>query len=289
MAFRDSPYGMWAYLGLRDPAGDIFGLGPYGLTPTVSLSAAFAISTHGVRILLTGVPKHDDAFGQGDATNPATWTVTNDTRGVSLVVAAASMFDENTVDLITLDAIGDHLERLTVTAIGLKSVDGPDAIVPLTAQFDGVVQTMDPVDQARAEDFRDRDLANPPFQIERGLGAAGTLVISDDGDFATDSGTTLTRKLVLRRLNTRRGSIRHLPEFGILLAEKEPVSSGGDLQAILRDIEQQAEQEPDVVRAVAHGTLDRSGVAVIQLAIQPSGGATINMRMGAVHGRIVEL
>lgn len=267
-----------------------YGLGAYGSSPTtITVAGAFAISTHGVRVLLSAEPLHSDEFSTGDALNPLTWTVQNDTMGQAIVVIAASMHDATSVDLVTLDALGDHLDRHTVTAVGLLSVDGFAVTLPNSADFDGVVQTMDPVERARAEDFRDRDLANPPFQLDRGLGAAGTLQISDDGDFTTEAGVPLTRKLVLRRMNTRRGSFRHLPEYGVLIAEKEPISSGGDLQTILRDIEQQAEQEPDVARAVAHGMLDRSGVAVIQLAIQASGGTTINMRMGAVAGRIVEM
>lgn len=267
-----------------------YGFGSYGTSPTtITVAGAFAISTHGVRVLLSAEPLHEDEFSTGDALNPLTWTVQNDTQGQTLSVIAVSMHDAISIDLVTLDALGDHLDRHTVTAVGLLSIDGFAVTLPNSADFDGVVQTMDPVERVRSEDFRDRDLANPPFQIDRGLGAAGTLQITDDGDFATEAGLPLIRKLVLRRMNTRRGAFRHLPEYGVLLAEKEPISSGGDLQAILRDVEQQVAQEPDVVRAVAHGMLDRSGVAVIQLVLQASGGTTINMRMGAVAGRIVNI
>jgi len=274
-----------------------FGTSPYGISPyggvfaatTITVAAAWAITTHSVRVTLTTEPLHVDQFQVGDAQNPLTWSVVNNETGAVLTVASATMHDTLSVDLVTLEALGDHLESHTVTAIGLFSADEVLVTSPASADFSGVVQTMDPTDQRSTNDFRDRDFANPPFQISRGLGAGGTLVIGDDGDFATESGRPLVRKLVIRRLTTRRGAFRHLPEYGVELEPKEPIASGGDLQAVLRDIEAQAQQEPDVVRAVARGSVDRSGVAIIQLSIQAKGGVSVNMRMGAVAGRLVEM
>lgn len=272
-----------------------FGGSPYGVSAygssssTITIAYAFAISTHGIRVVLSSEPMHADEFADGDATNPLTWSAINNSTGRALTVITASMHDATSVDLTVLEALGDHLESHTVTATGLLSAMGYEITLPNTATFDGVVQTVHPVDRARSEDFRDRDLANPPFQVDRGLGAAGTLVISDDGDFATDSGDQLVRKLVLRRFNTKRGAFRWLPTYGVTLEEKEPIASGGELSAVLRNFEDQAKQEPDVTNAVAHGSVDRSGVAIISVSMQTSGGATINVRMGSVSGRLVEL
>lgn len=274
-----------------------FGSSPYGTSPyggvfavtTITVATAWAISTHGVRVTLTAEPLHVDQFQIGDAQNPLTWSVVNDITGAALTVASATMHDSLSVDLVVLEALGDHLEQHTVTAVGLFSSDGILVTSPASADFPGVVQTMDPTDQRSTNDFRDRDFANPPFQIARGMGAGGTLVIGDDGDFATESGRPLVRKLVVRRLTTRRGAFRHLPEYGLDLEPKEPISSGGDLQSVLREVEAQAQQEPDVVRAVARGSVDRRGVAIIQLSIQAKGGVSVNMRMGAVGGRLSEM
>ena len=275
--FGFSPYGSSAYGGMSS------------LT-VMSVSAAWAISTHGVRVSLTAEPLHLDPYQDGDAENPLCWTVINNATGAALTVATATMHDSTAVDITTIEALGDHLEQHTVSAVGLFAADGSPVSSPTSAAFAGVVQTMDPILQRSLNDFRDRDFANPPFQTSRGLGAAGTLAIGSDGDFLNETGEALIRKLVLRRMNTRRGDFRHLPTYGIELAEKEPIASSGDLQSLLRDIEDQAKQEPDVVRATARGSLDRLGIAIIQLSIQPAaGGGSISMRMGAVAGRLSEV
>lgn len=271
-----------------------YGTSPYGLTAfggissTLTVVNAWAISTHAVRVELSGEPAHVDSFDEGDALNPLTWTLNNITAGRPLTIVMAAVNSSTTVDLTTLEALGDHLETHTATAVGLLSLTGVPAVAPLSASFPGVVQTVDPVDTANL-DFRDRDFANPPFQTARGLGAAGTLIIGADGDFATESGAALTRKLVLRRMSTPRGAFRHLPNYGVADLEKEPVGSAGDLVAKLREYEQQAKQEPDVVDAKARGSIDRSGVLIVQLAIATTGGANVNVRMGQRDGRLVEI
>ena len=266
-----------------------YGLGPYGsvsLLSTINVTGAWAISTHGIRVTLSSEPQHLDPFDTGDATNSLTWTVVDVTDGRSLTVVAAEMHDDATVDLVTLEPLGDHLDNHRVTAVGLLSVDGFEATAPVDADFAGVVQTIDPIDSIRA-DFRDRDLSNPPFQGGRSDGVAGSLVIGSDGDFETEAGIPLTRKLVLRRMSTRRGSFRHMPEYGLGILEKEPLSAGGLVEQ-LRDIEDQVRQEPDVINARARGSIDRSGTLIIQLTVNATGGATIDMRMGSRSGRLQE-
>lgn len=268
-----------------------YGLGPYGSTlaeSTISVASAWAISTHGVRVTLTGEPAHEDPFAPGDALNASTWTVVDVTTSRTITVVAAEMFDDNTVDLTTLEALGDHLETHEVTAVGLFTVDGFEAEEPLSAQFVGVVTTVDPTDVLNVIDLRDRDLANPPFQVNRGLGFAGTLVYGSDGDLVAETGVELIHKLVLRRMTTRRGAFPWLPNYGVGIVEKEPLASGGDLVAALVDIEDQAKQEPDVVAAKAGGLLDRSGVLVVMLSVTASDGATLNMRLRSASGRLVE-
>jgi hypothetical protein len=273
MGYGTSPYGF-------SPYGGVFSLS------TINVVSAWAISTHSVRVTLSAEPMHLDQFSIGDATNPATWTVVDFTDGRTLTVVAATMHDTTSVDVVTLEPLGDHLNGHTVTAVGLISSDGLSVTNPTSADFLGVVQTVDPVDAQRA-DFRDRDLANPPFQGGRSEGFAGTLVIGSDGDFETEAGIPLIKKLVLRRLNTPRGSFRHLPTYGVAVLEKEPITGGG-LVALLRDIEDQAKQEPDVLSVRARGSIDRSGVLTIQLSVSAAGGATIDMRMGSRSGRLLE-
>jgi hypothetical protein len=275
-----------------------YGLGPYGFGPygdpfggsSISVVSAWAITTHGVRVTLTGEPAAEDQFAAGDATNAATWEVLDVTTGRSLTVVLATMHDSTTVDLATLEPLGDHLETHRVTAAGLLSALGTPATSPLSADFAGVVNSTDPIDATALVDFRDRDLANPPFQAGRDMGAGGTLVFGSDGDLETETGRPLTRKLIIRRLTTRRGTMPHLPQYGLELDEKEPVPNGGDFVALLRDVEEQVKQEPDVVEVRATGTADaRRGVLIIQVAYTDIEGSTINLRMGRMNGRIMEI
>lgn len=265
-----------------------FGTGPFGATGTIAIAAAWATTTHGVRVTLSDEVAHTDSFAPGDATNPLTWAVANLTTGATLTVAMAVMADDLAVDLTLLEPLGDDLETLSVVATGLVDVTGAALSSPISGTFAGLTETVDPVDAVRV-DFRDRDLANPITQAARGFGVGGTLVIGDDGDFETESGGQLLRKLVLRRLNTRRDAFRHLPGYGCLTPEKEPIATGGDLVSYLREVERQAKQEPDAVDARARGSIDRNGVLIVQLAVTMRGGATVSMRMGQRGGQIVEV
>ena len=276
MSFGISPWGTGPYGGLS------------GTAAALTVVAAWAISTHSVRVELSTEPIHVSEFTTGDALNPLSWSVVDTTTGRPLTVVVASIHDQTSVDLVTIEPLGDHLEEHLVTAVGLVSTDGNPLSSPANATFLGVVQTVDPVDSERA-DYRDRDIANPPFQVTRSTGYSGALQFDADGDLATEAGAPLIKKLVLRRMATQRGAFPHLPDYGVGLLEKEPIAGGGDLVALLREIEDQCRQEPDVEAAVARGSVDRSGVLIIQVGITAGGGASLNMRMGPVGGRLVEM
>lgn len=270
-----------------------YGFSPYGLSPyggtsgSISVASAWATSTHTVLVNLTAEPKHTYQFDTGDALNVATWAV-DTIGGAPRTVIGVAMRNDTAVELTLLEPLGNHTVTHEVTATGLLSVDGIAATAPYAALFLGVVQTMDPIDAVTVEGFRDRDLANPPFQLSRGLGAAGAIAIGPDGDYDTEAGPALIRKLLLRRLGTERGSIRHLPNYGLGLIVKEPVASAGDLVALRTEIENQALEEPDVAAASAQLAMDRSGVLIVQLSARPKTGAAFTLRLGAANGRLVE-
>jgi len=256
---------------------------------SLSVVAAWAVTTHTVRVELTTEPKHSDQYEIGDALNVASWMVQNITTGETLTVIGATMFDATHVDVMTLEALPNHLVNCEITAsANLQTALGELVGGTTSADFTGVVQTLDPVDSVTVDAFRDRDLANPPFQVDRGIGYSGTIIIGSDGDYETEAGGPLVRKCVMRRLGTPRGSFRHLPRYGVGLKEKEPLPSASDLIKLRADIEAQALEEPDVETATARLTLDRSGVLIVQLAFVTK-GITINLRMGVLGGRLVEL
>lgn len=266
-----------------------YGLSPYGFGGTLFVNAAWPVSTHTVRVELSQEPKHESAFVEGDALNPASWSVLKLVSGFQYTVIGAEMHDDTHVDVFLLEPLGNHLETHRVTAIDLVAANGSSASAPLSADFLGTVETIDPLQAVALDRFLDRDLANPPLQTEIG-GFSGTLQIGSDGDYETEAGIPLAKKLVIRRLSTPRGGFPHLPTYGIGIIEKEPILGSGNLVALRKDIESQILEEPDIEDASARLLLDRSNVLFIQLRVRLAGnGATFDMQLTPSNGQLVEL
>lgn len=79
--------------------------------------------------------------------------------------------------------------------------------------------------------------------------AGSTLVISS-GDYASQSGAELVKKLVVRRLISKPGDFFHLPNYGLGLRIKEPIPNV-DLRKLAVQIEQQVNLEPEVAESRA--------------------------------------
>lgn len=273
-----------------------YGLGSYGLgayggggSGSLFVNASWPITTHSLRVQLSQEPRHLSAFGTGDALNVASWSVIKLVSGFQYTVIGAEMFDDTHVDLHVLEALGNFFETHRVTAIGLLSASGASASAPLSADILGTVETIDPLQAVALDRFLDRDLANPPLQSEIG-GFSGTLQIGSDGDYETEAGIPLAKKLVIRRIATPRGAFPHLPTYGIGILEKEPIPGSGNLVALRKEIESQILEEPDVEDVHAALLLDRSNVLFIQLRVRLAGnGATFDMQLTPANGQLVEL
>ena len=92
-----------------------------------------------------------------------------------------------------------------------------------------------------------------------------TFKIGRDGDYLLEEGENLVRKLIIRRLITRPGEFFHLPDYGIGLRIKEPLP--GQIASLKKQIEQQAELEPEVESAVASLSFSNS-ILIIQLRVR---------------------
>lgn len=138
--------------------------------------------------------------------------------------------------------------------------------------------------------FVSRDIANvPPPNGQATLGS-GTLSISSGGDYVADEGTVLLKKLITRRLVTRRGEFFHLPSYGAGIALKEPIPGGG-VVALKATIEQQVRLEPDVQDVQATVSFQPStGLLSISLAVlQRSTGQTVQIGLNMAQGAPVNL
>lgn len=81
--------------------------------------------------------------------------------------------------------------------------------------------------------------------------AGSTLRITTGGDYASQSGEALVKKLILRRLISKPGDFFHLPNYGVGLRVKEPIPTV-DLRKLAVQIEQQINLEPEVAESRAN-------------------------------------
>jgi hypothetical protein len=277
-------------------------LAPYGTSPwgtgsygsgssTIGIENAIALGTNRVLVALTAEPKHEDPFAAGDALNPQTWQLTRLDTGDAIDVVAVREFDPPFLfELATLDDLGSHLVSHRVESSTLLAAAGFLISDPNEFDFPGAIVTFDPIVETDARRFEQRDIANPPLSDRVG-GFGGTLVMGADGDYETESGAALVKKLVIRRLVTVPGEFFHLPDYGVGLAVKEPVPGGG-IVALKAAIERQARLEPDVEDARASLTIDRRGVLTILLRVQLARtGQEIQIGLNADprSGNVVEL
>ncbi len=267
-----------------------FGLAPFGSSSsTITIIGAWAVSTHNVRVILSSEPKHASLYRGGDALNPTSWSVHRGDTGDAFTVLGVAEVNATAFDLDLLEPLGNHHVTHTVASLVLLSTAGLLITNPHSADFIGLVAQMDPIRALELNRWRDRDLANPPNQSDAGNGFSGALVIGSDGDYETDDGVVLIRKLVLRRLSTPRGGFRHLKNYGLGLALNEPIP-GGDIIRLKTDIEREVLLEPDVSEARARLMMDRAGVLIIQLRIRVAGtGASFDMKVQRSNGSLVEL
>jgi len=257
-----------------------YGLGSYGGGGgTLSVDRAWAISTHGVHVELTAAARAIDAFDIGDALNPVTWSVVKRDSGEILTVISSEMADDATAtkfNLTVLEPLGDATVVHTVGSDELLAADLSAIVAPYTAEFRGVTEgsIVEP-NQVRRQ--RWRDLANP-VRIDGANGhLVGSIVIGSDGDYDTEEGEAVARKMVIRRVTTPRGAFRHLPNFGVGFLIKEPLPQGGDLAKLSKEVEDQVLQEPDITAVRAEVSILYTNVVLVRVRAKMGNGVTFNV------------
>lgn len=266
-----------------------YGLGPYGGVPTeIHLSRAYATSTNTVVVETTTPAFAGLGFEAGAALNPATWLLVRQDTGAEITVLGVRLLDPSTFELWTLETLGPWQVTHDVSTTTLLSATGLIITSPYDATFPGVVASYDP-DPARSTEFRDRDLANPRPGA-RVSGVDGTLVIAG-GDYASEAEPELTRKIVLRRLTTVRGSIRHRPTFGLKVAIERTIYGGATVAEITRDVLEQVRAEPTVTSAQARVLLNYAqGVVQIDayftIAAAPQATLTVGVSFDRQSGLV---
>ena len=207
---------------------------------------------HSLRFSSAAVP--------GDAMNPNTWTVRRLDTGESLIVLAVDDVDGSgmTFDLYTLRKFQNALISHRIESDTLRTPSDVVISAPNTFDFRGAEKHLDAVAPSELV-----DIANPPFANDS---IAGTLQVTDSGDYAVESGTALLKKLIIRRLTTSAGEFFYMTDYGVGLRLKEPLPIA-DMPKLKALIRLQLLREPEIASLDVGLTLTSEGILRINLIV----------------------
>jgi phage baseplate assembly protein W len=258
---------------------DAYGTSYYGSAGApLAIDNAFAVATRAVRVTLSAEPKLESPYVSGDGLNPATWQFYRlDDAGAQteqITVINVEIVEHPLVlDIYLMEPMGSHNAQHRIKSTTLRAANGQ--LIGTTHQYDfpGVLfaDTATPQAQTATRQLALRDIANLPV-VSPEFGNGGTLQITASGDYANEEGVALVKKLVLRRVLTRRGAFFHLPSYGVGLPVKLPVPSG-ELLRIKGEIERQVRLEPEVeaVSASLQANADGTMYVGLKVRLRPTG------------------
>ncbi len=248
---------------------------PYGDATSgigVSIRKAKAITTREVDVTVSNLVQDNSQYLAGDALNPSTWTVERLDIGQLLHVVAVTQVGTYTYRLMTLEELGPVSVTHRAGSTTLKDTSGALIVSPRSADFLGLLDEDKTTEQRALTTSKSavRDLANPQLPLPNWH--AGTLQLDAGGDYKLESGASLVRKLILRRLFSTPGDFFHLPNYGIGIKLKEPIPST-KLASLKSQIELQCLQEREVAQASASITLATNGVltVTVKAKLRPTG------------------
>jgi hypothetical protein len=238
----------------------------------IAFHEAHAIATNIVRLTLTGPAMHTSATAPGDAINPATWTIQRMDNLAYINAVYVKPVTPNIYDITCLQPFGTNAVQLTISTITLLDVNGVVCVPPRHANFAGIQNEDDVNPVARAAINRQvgRDIANPPTP-RTDLGVVGGTMLVKGGDYQSVTGVDLVRKLILRRIITMPGEFFHLPDYGLGIGEKEPMTTSALLKLKSR-AEKQIRKETEVVDAAVSITSMSNGTLILQVRAKTKGG-----------------
>jgi len=253
-----------------------WGSGGWGTSPwgggsggfVLSFVSALATSERTVFVMLSGEALALTPLTVGDALNPSTWQVeTLDGLGATVrtltVLATRPVLGNLGFELYTLEKFDSYLVTHVVKSTTLLSATRVLVGLPNSAEFPGVVA--DRSSLARQAPSL-RDIQNHPHSSQE---LSGAFNITAAGDYQTEEGVALLRKLIIRRLTTTPGEFFHLDpqNYGIGLRLKEPLTIS-DIPKLQVEVQRQVQLEPEVDAATARVTLNRQGILTIALRVR---------------------
>lgn len=255
-----------------------YGTGSWGGLPLeLELSLmAYAVGDRILRVEMSVEPRHVSTTGPGDALNPRMWRIYNPATAKGWTILTVKQISETVYELLTLESFPKHQQTLRVQVTTLISYLGsplPTAYADFNGCYLNAANTQDA--KTAAYGFYIQDLTNvpvPPLAIEIGGELAGnivggTLQIDSGGDYTTQYGTSLLKKLILRRLIAKPGDFFHIPNYGLGLREKETLPQV-ELKKLAKAIEDAVRLEPEVADVKANLSYSAAASAlIIQLKV----------------------
>ena len=224
--------------------------------------SVFAVTTNDILVETHGPLLMRSIVLVGDATNPSTWKIQRADTNEMIPVISVKVVSSTIVMLHTQLPLPPRTVTLNVSAPGLLDASGEP--MPIDPSCSGVTEEAysTPAIIASNQTQSPTDLAN--FQTPGAGMISGTLIVQG-GDYVTESGSALLRKLIIRRLTALKTDFYHLPTFGVGLRAKSPIPAGDmtSLQALIR---QQVLLEPGV-SAVRATLVQSANLLMVNLVV----------------------
>jgi hypothetical protein len=221
-----------------------------------ALSSAIASTVRSVVVTFTDTPLVSSSLGTNDGANSDTWTVVDIDTGVESTIVAISQLDTYRVQLTVQSPwVANHTYK--VTAASIVSTSGDTVASPGYALFDAMASSKPAVRNVKKPlvDFYNAPTPKSP---------AGTLVVGSSGDYRMMSDSDLIRKLILRRISTRRGGFKWLPNYGSGRDAKDLMPTS-ELVKAKAAYDLQIAQEPEVDVINSKLTLSKDGILVLSV------------------------
>lgn len=247
-----------------------WGLDEWGLGDSIIAPATFDRATpwsiREVDVVFTADVIATSRLGAGDALNVKTWSVERlDSLGATehsyRVLGVTAVEGASVFRLLVLGEWGPWAQTHRVRAYGIVDLYGAP-VTPFEQEFAGLAAAPDAVSTRQNTVW---DLRNDPYTLGDGGTFGGVLQVSSAGDYATQSGPELLRKLIIRRLTTVPGAFFYLPAYGVGVRLKEQLRES-DLATLHAHVKREVLAEPDVDRATVHLALGDDGVLAVVIA-----------------------
>lgn len=238
-----------------------WGLGVWGLDPSVTLEAASAVTTHSLQVTLSNNVRCISPISPGDALRPRTWEVSRDDDSYIWTVIGVLKITDRRFQIFLRQPLQSVNRVHKVRSTTLIGASGIMVSAPYETNFKGVFPSTALTEPTGPSDLLTTDIIG------------GGLRTTEAGGYARVYGDDLIKKMMFRRLTTMPGSYFHLAaeDFGTGLKIKEPIRTSS-LAALQVQIQTDLAKEPGVLAVKVSLSMKSGGLLEIKAKIQTDNG-----------------